>query len=214
MIGKNSMCFSIIAIFILFGSYAMGADNNHPLGSRIEPPKTESMTQGQKDAQLKAVQGTTGQVKGPTLIYLNDPEVSAIYKPYSQFMADIPFDKRHRELTILVVARAWDSQYEWWAHESSARSAGISDAVIEAIRANKTPVFDKPDEKIIYDYAHEMVTLHKVSDQTYKKAWDLLDTSMLIKLTMLIGHYCGVAVTLNAHQVALPAGEKIPLPVK
>lgn len=125
-------------------------------------------------------------------------------------MMELPLDRRHRELAILVIPREWNSPYEWWAHEPAARKAGISDAVIETIRAKLTPVFDKSDEQIIYDYTREIVTLHEVSNETYKKTRDLLGTDKLIKLTWFISHYCGVAVTLNAHKIALPDGEKSP----
>lgn len=208
----------LAATILLYGTWAIAAEGGHPLGARITPPlPAESIVQGQKsNSSQPAAQGAQSgstNVIGPRAIYANDPEVSAVYAAYSSYMADIPFDKRHRELAILVVAREWDSQYEWWAHESSARKAGISDAVIEAIRANRDTVFNKADEQIIYDYAHELVTLHRVNDAAYKKAWDLLDTKMLIKFTMLVGHYCGVAATLNAHKLAIPGGVKDPLPV-
>jgi len=209
----KSMGFCLAVICISYCNCVIAAESTHPLGSRITPPQTLSTAPAQNTDPLGAAQGTANLI-GPRVIYANDAEVAEIYGPYSAYMASIPFDKRHRELSILVVARAWDSQYEWWAHESGARSAGISDAVIEAIRADRVPIFDKPDEQIIYDYAHEMVTMHRITDETYKKAWDLLGTSMLIKLTMLIGHYCGVAVTLNAHELALPEGVENPLPVK
>ena len=42
-------------------------------------------------------------------------------------------------MAILLEARLWDAQYEWWAHEPLARKAGLPDAIIENIRAGKRP---------------------------------------------------------------------------
>jgi 4-carboxymuconolactone decarboxylase len=192
---------------------ASGSESTHSQGARIQPPSVETMTPEQKELYGEMSQNGTVTAIGPRVIYLHDPELVKTYSVIGSYMAGIPFDPRHRELAILVVARHWDAQYEWWAHESRAREAGISDGVIEAIRADKVPVFEKADEQIVYDYAREMMTSHRVSDETYRKAWDLLDTDMLIKLTMLIGHYCSVAVTLNAHDIPLPEGVAAPLPV-
>jgi len=192
---------------------ASGSESTHSTGARIQPPTMEAMTPEQKELYAEMSQNGTVTAIGPRVIYLHDPELVKTYGVIGGYMAGIPFDPRHRELAILVVARHWDAQYEWWAHESRAREAGITDTVIEAIRADKTPLFDKSDEQVVYDYAREMMTSHRVSDETYRRAWDLLDTDMLMKLTMLIGHYCSVAVTLNAHEVPLPEGVEAPLPV-
>lgn len=213
MFCKKLVSFCFVAIFILPCNYAVSGDDNHPLGARITQPRPESMTERQKELYSEMSQGGTVTAIGPRVIYLNEPDLVKAYSVMGDYMAGIPFDPRHRELAILVVARHWDSQYEWWAHEDRARKAGLSDALIEAIRANRIPVFDKTDEKIVYDYVHEIVTSHRITDETYKKAWDLLDTEMLIKLTLLTGHYCNVAVTLNAHEVALPDGVDDPLPI-
>lgn len=204
------LIFCAAAICIFYSSSALGNEESHALGDRIEPSELESWKQNRDELLSRTPQGDFEDVKGPRRIYLYDAELFRVYSEYTGYMMKLPLDARHRELAILVIAREWDARYEWWAHESGARKAGISDAVIEDIRAKRTPVFDTSDEQIIYDYTREIVTLHRVSDETYKKAWDLLGTDKLIKLTWFIGHYCSVAVALNAHEIALPEGEKNP----
>ena len=210
MCRKKVLIFCATAICVFYNSSALSNDGGHALGDRIEPSKIESWKQNRDEVLSRTPQGDIEDVKGPRRIYLYDAELFQAYSEYTGYMMKLPLDQRHRELAILVIAREWDAPYEWWAHESGARRAGISDAVIEAIRAKQTPMFDKPDEQIVYDYTREIVTLHRVSDKTYKKAWDLLDTDKLIKLTWFISHYCSVAVALNAHEIALPEGVKNP----
>lgn len=213
MLNKTVAAILAPAVCLAVITPASGSESTHSPGARIQAPPVETMTPEQKELYAEMSQNGTVTAIGPRVIYLHDPVLVKTYSVIGGYMAGIPFDPRHRELAILVVARHLDAQYEWWAHEGRAREAGISDAVIEAIRADRPPVFDKADEQIVYDYAREMMTSHRISDDTYRKAWDLLDTDMLIKLTMLIGHYCSVAVTLNAHEVGLPEGVEAPLPV-
>ena len=76
-------------------------------------------------------------------------------------------DRRLFELMILVVARQWSAQYEWFVHERAARQAGVSDAVIEAIRTRRTPRFDRDDERLIYDIVTELSTTKTLGQASY-----------------------------------------------
>jgi 4-carboxymuconolactone decarboxylase len=119
---------------------------------------------------------------------------------------------RLSELAILVTARHWDCQYEWYAHEPAAIKGGLPAAVIDSIRAGQRPAFDDPDEEAIYDYCRELHETHFVSDQVYKRVLDQLGPSGVVELTALLGYFVMVSMSLNAHEYGLPAGIKPPLP--
>jgi len=116
------------------------------------------------------------------------------------------------ELSILVVARYWGSQFEFWAHEKKALEEGVDPEVIEAIRHKKTPNFKNDDLALVYLYCYELIYNKKVSDATYNSLRNLIGQKQLIELTALMGHYTSVALTLLAHEVALPEGVEPPLP--
>ena len=79
--------------------------------------------------------GPRGGVRGPFLPLLNSPELADKVQKLGQFVryeCSIPWNLR--EIAILVTAYHWKAQYEWFAHESEARKAGVSVAVIDAIQ--------------------------------------------------------------------------------
>jgi 4-carboxymuconolactone decarboxylase len=114
--------------------------------------------------------------------------------------------RKLRELTILTVGATWKSQFEWYVHARTAKKEGLSDDVIEAIRTERLPAFKDDAQRIVYEYSMELQKNHQVSDETYNAARNLLGSKALVELTVLIGHYTNVSMTLNAHEGPLPDG--------
>ena len=94
--------------------------------------------------------------------------------------------------------------------ERGVATLGLSDGIIEAIRCNLRPSFERRDDEIIYTYAKELHDRHGVSDAVYDDALSLIGTVGVVELTALIGYYTLVAMTLNAHAFDLPAGSAHP----
>lgn len=185
--------------------------------TRIALPEESTLSAQQKalrEQMLESLNSPAGRrvgALGPRAVLLHDPKLLQGYTAMGDVMAAAPVPLRYKELAILVTARAMDSDYEWAAHERAALNAGVPEAVIAAIKFGRAPNFEQAADRIVYDYADELHRVHKVSDATYKQAWDLLGTNGLINLTMVIGHYVNVAMTLNAHQMEKAAGSA-PLP--
>jgi 4-carboxymuconolactone decarboxylase len=68
---------------------------------------------------------------------------------YTRFDSSIPH--KRNELAILVTARLWNSQYEWYAHHKYGLEAGL--ALIDAIAAGNLPAEMAPDDAAVYLYA-------------------------------------------------------------
>jgi 4-carboxymuconolactone decarboxylase len=119
--------------------------------------------------------------------------------------------RRLSELAILVTARHWTAQYEWFAHEHQAIEQGVSKEVVEAIRARKRPSFAKPDEKAVYDICHDLYEAKKVSEATYKAAVDTLGQQMVIELMTIASFYAMIAMFLVTFEAPVP-GDARPLP--
>jgi 4-carboxymuconolactone decarboxylase len=120
------------------------------------------------------------------------------------------FEPRLREFVILLTGRYWDCQFEWFSHEGEARKAGLSEQTIETLR-HGGGIFPAADEQAIHDYAIELLRDHRVGDATYQRILDAHGTAGIVELTALIGYYAMVALTLNAHEIGVPEGEKSPL---
>ena len=70
---------------------------------------------------------------------------------------------------ILVPARYWTAQFEWTAHVRLGLQAGLSQEQIDAIAARRTPEFDDPDDRLIYEFAYDYYQNHRVSDDIYER---------------------------------------------
>ena len=180
---------------------------------RIPLPSLEELTSEQRRVHDAVVSGPRGALRGPLRAAIHNPELADKWQQLGEllrFRTSLP--PRLSELAILVTARHWDCQFEWYAHEPPALKGGVPATVIEAIRHDRRPPLDKPDEIAVYDYATELHATHFASEATYRRALDLLGVIGIVELTALLGYYSMVAMTLNAHQLLPPADVPTPLP--
>ena len=75
---------------------------------------------------------------------------------------------RRDELAILITGRFWNAQFEFWAHNRLARTAGLPDAIIDALAEGRRPSPMSDDEQIVYDFCTEMFHDKAVSDVAFK----------------------------------------------
>ena len=97
-------------------------------------------------------------------------------------------------------------------HAIAAAKAGVAAEVIEDIRQHRRPVKADAQALAVHDYAVELTKTGTVTQATYdavRRAWEDVG---VVELTALIGYYTMVAMTLNAHEIPLPAGVEPPLP--
>jgi 4-carboxymuconolactone decarboxylase len=148
---------------------------------------------------------------GPFAVLMNAPKVAhGAITAYGAFR-DGKIERRLFELMILVVARAFSAQFEWFAHAPRAVEAGIAPEVVEAIRARRVPVLTRDDEKMVYDVVTEMIATRTLSKPSYDRALAALGLEQTVELIAGTGFYVMIAMTLNAFDVSVPSGEK-PLP--
>ena len=120
-------------------------------------------------------------------------------------------NKRLNEFAILIQARIANAQYEWWAHETIARRAGLSDAVMNDLRECRRPVSMQDDERLVYDYCIQLTLNHRVPDALWQEAVDKMGEQSVMDLTVLSGTYVMVSMLLNATQVGIPNNGPLPL---
>ncbi|MCC7275724.1 MAG: carboxymuconolactone decarboxylase family protein, partial [Alphaproteobacteria bacterium] len=159
-----------------------------------------------------AIAGSRGHVVGPFLGLLHSPELADRVQNLGAFLRyRTRLGPRLSELAILLTSRAFSCQFEWYAHEKHAREAGVSDAIIEAVRAGRRPAGMQDDEAAVHDYAKELLETRGVSDATHARAREAFGVPAVVELTGLVGYYSLLAMTLNAHRIGPPDGAE-PLP--
>ncbi|MFF7395461.1 carboxymuconolactone decarboxylase family protein [Achromobacter sp. NPDC008082] len=180
--------------------------------SRIPLPSPDSMTDDQKRVYEKIVSGPRGRLVGPLRAALHNPELAERWQALGallRFGTSLP--PRVSELAIVVTARRWNSQIEWYIHAQAARAAGISDAVINAIQARTQPVFDTRDDEVVYEFARQLQETGQVEPVLYAQAVERWAAVGVVELTAVIGYYTMVSMTLNAHEIPMPDDAPAPL---
>jgi 4-carboxymuconolactone decarboxylase len=175
--------------------------------SRLPELTHDAMTPEQRLVHDAIVAGPRGQVRGPLAVWLRRPDLAARAQAlgeYCRYGSSLP--KRLSELAILVTARQWSAEFEWWAHSQHALDAGLSKPIIEAIRINAPPAFTQDDERIVYDIATTLYRNHRLSDALYARGLDVLGQDRLIDLIGVLGYYALISMTINAFSVLPPEG--------
>ena len=175
--------------------------------ARIPLLSEDSLSPEQRRVYNKVVSGPRGEVVGPLRAALHSPELADHWQGFGeQLRYHTSLPHKLTELAIIMVGRHWNSQVEWAIHADIARRAGLSEALMEAIRTCAPPTFEDPDEAIVYEYTRETLQHGDVSEAAYQAAHDRFDAVGIVELTALVGYYSLVAMTLNSHDVPVPRG--------
>lgn len=175
---------------------------------RVKDLTQAEMSPEQLSVANDASAGKRGRVPAPMRAWIHSPELAARSQRLGEFVRyDTCLEPANSELAILVTARHWSSQYEWFVHKSEALKAGLDPTIIDAIALRHTPSLSDAKEKAIYDYTLELHQKHTVSVGTHSAAVEALTAVGVVELVGIIGYYTYVAMTLNAFDIGVPDGE-------
>jgi 4-carboxymuconolactone decarboxylase len=181
-------------------------------GPRFKPIPPEQMTAEQKRVVQALTDGPRGGLRGPFPALLRIPALAdrvRLLGDYVRFETSLPAPLS--ELAILVVARFWSAQYEWYAHRQHAVKAGLDPSVPEAIAKGARPPRLLPDEALVYDVCTELLHGRDVSDTTFAAAVARFGENTVLELVSLAAYYGFVSLILNVNRTPLPDGAT-PLP--
>jgi 4-carboxymuconolactone decarboxylase len=180
---------------------------------RISQLEMDQLTAEQRPLADEIMKASSIGLRGPNNSMLRSPVMGErLFQliDYLRFKTSVP--SRLNEFVILIQARLWTSQVEWKAHEGLALKAGLSQSVIDDLKAGKRPKAMQQDEAAIYDFSMELSNKHEVSDTTYKRVRDIFSEQQVVDLEAVNGTYVTLAMMLNAAQDGLPAGTPPVLP--
>ncbi len=183
-----------------------------PDGRRFPLLTEATMTPRQRESYQKIVSGPRKGASGPFNALLRSPEAAdriQMVGEYVRFQSSIP--AALNEMAILITGRFWSAQFEFWAHRRLARTAGLPDAIIDAIAEGRRPAAMSDDQRIVYDFCTELFRDRAVGDATFKAASDRFGPQGVIDLIAASGYYSIVSMVLNVDRYPLPAGEEPPL---
>src|SRR5262245_28672275 len=184
--------------------------------SKLSPEQKELydlIASGPRAKKRSSLVDEHGNLTGPFNAFLHNPALGTCWSAIGETLRfRSRLDKRLFELAILIIAVHWRSGHERAAHAALARSEGVPDEVIAALKQRNPPAFARDDERIIYGFVHQLVTERRVSDTAYAEAIVLLGEEKIVELVNACGYYIALAAMLNAFDVHPPKGLEDPWP--
>ena len=211
MTGRRSGLAMIGGTMLLLAGLTGGRAEDAP---RFPRPTMEQLDPEQQAVAAEVLKQSSAGLGGPYGMLIKSPELLKRYLLMTDYLRQkTSLPHRLNEMAILLEARLWDAQYEWWAHEPLARKAGLADAIIEDIRAGKRPATMQPDETIVYDVVTELLNKRQLSDTTFAAAKQTLGEQQVVDLVAVTGFYVMVSTVIIAGQIAIPDNAPPPMPV-
>jgi 4-carboxymuconolactone decarboxylase len=203
-----------LALVVLFTLTSPGASRaGEP--TRFTPLKPDELTPAQKEwADAISVPPRNAKFTNPPYrAEIRNPELAprlSAMSDYLRWNSSLP--ARLSELAILITARQWTAQYEWFAHYPLAMKAGLDPQVAKDIANGVRPQAMKDDEAALYDLAMALYRDKKVSDEVYRAAQQKFGERGIMDIIGLIGYYDLVSMTLITMQAEAPNDSVPPLP--
>ena len=199
---------SVIALMSMANAQSPATRDLNLRGDRFKPLTYDQLTAEQKTLVEHLFAGERGGMNGPFNVLLRSPEMGDLaQKLGAQLRFHSTLSPKQRELAIIITARYWNAQYEWYAHRRLALQVGVSAATADAIASGKRPTLE-PDQEIVYNFCNELLTTKQVSDANFKAAVDKLGERGVVDLTALVGYYNFVSMILNIDRYPMPDGTK------
>lgn len=178
-------------------------------GDRFKPLSYDELTPEQKKLADDVLAGERGSLGGPYNVLLRSPEMGNLAQKFGasmRFHSSLP--KKLNEFAIILTARFWGSEYEWYAHKRAALMAGLDPKIVDAVAAGARPAGMQADEETLYNFAKEMLDTHQVSDRTFQEAKARWGEKGVVDLVGVMGYYHLVSMLLNLDRYPLPDGVK------
>jgi 4-carboxymuconolactone decarboxylase len=209
MIKKSGIAAISGAILLMAQTTARSED-----APRFPQPTMEQLNPEQQAVAAEVLKQSSAGLGGPYGMLIKSPELLKRYLLMTDYLRQkTSLPHRLNEMAILLEARLWDAQYEWWAHEPLARKAGLSEAIINDIRAGKRPEAMQPDEAVVYDVVTELLNKRQLPDDTFARARQILGEQQVVDLVAVTGFYVMVSSVVIAGRIGIPNSGPAPMPV-
>jgi 4-carboxymuconolactone decarboxylase len=150
-----------------------------------------------------------GEIRGPFALWIRNANLAAAANQMGNALRlEGKLDGATFELIILIVARHWSAQYEWFAHAKDAARVGLDAEVVEAIRSHRIPAFAHESQRIVYELVRELLETKDIATPTYTRALDAFGLDLVMEIVTVAGFYIMVAMVLKAFDAPVPGGAR------
>lgn len=164
--------------------------------ARVPYPKKEDLPESERHIyERMARERGTGHI---WLAIANQPKVLEGAMAMAGALRDgTSFERRYRELGVLMVGLVTKSAYEFDHHWNSALQAGVRREQLENLASFETSPHFTDQERAVLRYAKEATETGVVSDATWQALRGYFDTRQAMEVVMTVAWYnCVVRILL------------------
>ena len=153
-----------------------------------------------------------GRVSGPSAVVLHSPGLAGPWNEPGEYLhLHSVVEAKHAELAVCVSAREHDCSYIWAAHVGLARTAGVSEQTLAAVRGGGSLEGLPAEEATVVRYVQQLMRTNRVEGDVFDALLSAHDPRWMVELTAWAGRYAALAGILNAFEVSpAPDAESLP----
>jgi len=146
-----------------------------------------------------------GGVRGPFSMLLHSPKLAEKVLQLVIFnREESVVEGRLRSLAILAAVREREADYVWSAQVGAARRAGVSEDLIDLIRAKDNPAALPEEERDIISYTRQLVRTNRVDQAVFDRLTERHGAQWLVELTAAANYFAFLSGIVNAFEVPAP----------
>ena len=182
-----------------------------PTFGRYAERPVDELTPDQR-AGYELLMRERGMVPGPSKIWLQNPDAIRLTAPLGVYfqLAHSSLSDAEREIAVNAITAKWMSSYATYEHQQIARHAGLAPEQLTAIVRGVPAFFDDPRQQVVHDLSTTLIAPRPVSIDLFERAVSLLGDRGITDMTVLIGYFTMVALTLTAYDVPWTAKGLLP----
>ena len=179
---------------------------------RVAPITGKSDVPAEHHAVVDAVVNVFGGVRGPFSMLLHSPKLAERVLGLVTFFRDESIvDPKLRSVGILSAVREREAAYVWAAQVAAARRNGVSEEIIDLVRAKGDPGKLPEAEREIVTYVRQLMRTNRTDPAVFDALKKRHSVQWLVELTAAANYFALLSGVVNAFEVAAPAdGDKLP----
>ena len=182
------------------------------MAQRFSKLTPEQMTPAQREVAAEISAGPRGEVRGPFIAWIHHPELARRLQALGEqlrWKSTLP--PQLIELAVLICARRWTCQHEWFMHEKLARQAGLDSSILASLAKGEKPKGLSPEQAAVYDFCKDLHATGRAGDAPFEAVRAKFDLEGALELIALSGYYSLMAMVLNTAGMPLAGGAEPPL---
>jgi 4-carboxymuconolactone decarboxylase len=180
----------------------IAAEGLRPTFGRYAEIPIDKMTPQQKEGYDYVVKERT-MVPGPFKIFVQNPNLMDLMVPMGVYfqLNNSSLSSAESEIAISLINGKWMAAYSNYEHEMIGQNAGLSATQMQALIAGLPTSFENPRQQVIYEITQTLIAPRVVPTGLYQRAVELLGHKGITDLTVLLGYFTAVSLTLRAYDV-------------